>query len=1166
MKKILFLLLLISVIGLQQLNAQVTTNSGSGLSPTYPSLDAAITALNGAAITSPVIIQLTGNETAPVGGYVITAEGSAANTITIQGSSSTITANAGLVVGSLNDGIFKLQGADYVTIQNFTMQENVLNVVTVPATNTMTEWAVALLYASTTNGSQNNTIQNNTISLNRLYGNTFGVYSNVRHSPTAVTTLADITNNTTAPNNNNKVYSNTISNVSQGFVFIGSLTGANENFGNDIGGSSLATGNNLTNYGGVAATTAYVGYSTTIYCGAFLSNENSYNFSYNSLITASLATAVAFRGIIVTYDAVPVGTITNNVNNNTVTVTNSSTGGLQGITGAGLAGLASVTLNMNSNRFINSTYSGGLAVTMFGIASLGTYGVLNMDGNQVYGNVSNATTGGFIGMTNQGIVGTLNVTNNEIGLEGTNAITMSAVTTAGITGFSNTTANTVSNISGNYFRNFSLVGSGQLAAIINSGAFTSQMNILHNHIGTAASPFATYSAATAGNFFGVVNAAGNLAGTLTIRGNDIRGLTNAVTGSGGHNYYNNQVFTGSVTMDSNTISNAVSNTTGGTVLFSNSVAHAAGTTHNINYNSIVGTFNRPSLSGAMTFYNAFGTSPATVTENNIGNNISNVTFAGASTSFGWRSSDGTTPGSRKTVTNNTFNNITGGTGAITSILQVGTSDNTFNGNNVSGNTISNITSGGNITCIASIDGSQNFFQNTITNITSTGSAAVVNGMNFTGGTVQNIYRNKISNLTSNGATATVNGITIAAGSTMNVNNNFIGPFNAPSTSSTSDAIRGINITSATTLSNINLIYNTIYINATSAGADFSTSGVFHTTNATASTADLTMINNIIYNTSTPNGTGVTSAYRRSSADLTNYNAASNYNDLYVGTPAANILLFWDGTSGDQTIGAYQTRVAPRDANSISREVFFADAGNGDFHVAGTSIEDILLAGLFLPAITYDYDGETRHDPPYMGADENTAFPLPVELASFTSTTDRNKVELNWSTIMENNNSGFDIERKLLSDNNWIKVGNVAGKGNSNVTVNYTFKDNNVAAGKYNYRLKQIDYNGNFEYFNLTSEVIVGVPSKFALSQNYPNPFNPATKINYDLPFDSKVAIKIFDITGREVVSLVNQVQTAGYHTVNFNASNLSSGAYFYTITAEGGNQSFAKTLKMMLVK
>ena len=132
-------------------------------------------------------------------------------------------------------------------------------------------------------------------------------------------------------------------------------------------------------------------------------------------------------------------------------------------------------------------------------------------------------------------------------------------------------------------------------------------------------------------------------------------------------------------------------------------------------------------------------------------------------------------------------------------------------------------------------------------------------------------------------------------------------------------------------------------------------------------------------------------------------------------------------------------------------------------------------------------------------------PLPVELSSFTSSVVKNSVGLNWSTVTELNNSGFDIERKLASTNTWAKIGFVAGAGTTTTAKHYDFLDKNLATDKYNYRLKQIDNNGNYNYHNLSGEVIVGVPTKFELSQNYPNPFNPSTKINYDLPFDSVIA-------------------------------------------------------------
>lgn len=186
---------------------------------------------------------------------------------------------------------------------------------------------------------------------------------------------------------------------------------------------------------------------------------------------------------------------------------------------------------------------------------------------------------------------------------------------------------------------------------------------------------------------------------------------------------------------------------------------------------------------------------------------------------------------------------------------------------------------------------------------------------------------------------------------------------------------------------------------------------------------------------------------------------------------------------------------------------------------------------------------------------------PVELSSFVSTINGRNVELNWATTSESNNSGFDVERSSVNGS-WTKVGNVAGNGTTSTGQSYSFTDRNVASGNYSYRLKQVDFNGNFEYHNLSNEVIIGIPTKFDLSQNYPNPFNPSTKISYDLPVDGKVSLKIFDMSGKEIMTLVNEVKTAGYYSVNFNASSLSSGVYFYSLSAD----NFTATKKMMLIK
>jgi len=187
-------------------------------------------------------------------------------------------------------------------------------------------------------------------------------------------------------------------------------------------------------------------------------------------------------------------------------------------------------------------------------------------------------------------------------------------------------------------------------------------------------------------------------------------------------------------------------------------------------------------------------------------------------------------------------------------------------------------------------------------------------------------------------------------------------------------------------------------------------------------------------------------------------------------------------------------------------------------------------------------------------------PLPVELNSFTAIAENENVLLNWSTVTEKDNAGFDIERR--SDGIWTKIGYVSGKGNSDVSVDYAFIDRKLNSGSYGYRLKQIDFNGNFEYYDLSGYVNIGVPDKFRLSQNYPNPFNPVTKIDFTLPISENVMLKIYDLSGREIVTILNEFRTAGYYTVDFNAANLASGIYYYKLTA--GNNTAVN--KMVVIK
>jgi hypothetical protein len=192
------------------------------------------------------------------------------------------------------------------------------------------------------------------------------------------------------------------------------------------------------------------------------------------------------------------------------------------------------------------------------------------------------------------------------------------------------------------------------------------------------------------------------------------------------------------------------------------------------------------------------------------------------------------------------------------------------------------------------------------------------------------------------------------------------------------------------------------------------------------------------------------------------------------------------------------------------------------------------------------------------------FPLPVELESFTSEVIGRDIKLYWTTASEHNNSGFEVERKYpdIENSDWKKIGFIHGIGNSNVQKNYYYTDRNLNTGKYIYRLKQIDFNGDFRYFNLTSGVSIDAPVRFMLSQNFPNPYNPNTAINFQIPEDNKVTLEVYNSSGNRVMTVLNEYKNSGYYSVNFNGSSLASGVYYYKLQA--GN--FISVKKMILLK
>ncbi len=187
--------------------------------------------------------------------------------------------------------------------------------------------------------------------------------------------------------------------------------------------------------------------------------------------------------------------------------------------------------------------------------------------------------------------------------------------------------------------------------------------------------------------------------------------------------------------------------------------------------------------------------------------------------------------------------------------------------------------------------------------------------------------------------------------------------------------------------------------------------------------------------------------------------------------------------------------------------------------------------------------------------------VPVELASFTASVTGNNVTLSWITATELNNLGFQVER-ISEEQSWEKVGFVNGYGTTTEPQVYSFTDAGLASGIYNYRIKQMDFDGSYKYYQLEQEVEIGTPVSYDLSQNYPNPFNPTTKINYSVPADGFVNISVYNVLGEKVTNIVNSLQKAGSYEVTFDATNFASGMYLYRM--ESGD--FVSVKKMMILK
>jgi hypothetical protein len=206
----------------------------------------------------------------------------------------------------------------------------------------------------------------------------------------------------------------------------------------------------------------------------------------------------------------------------------------------------------------------------------------------------------------------------------------------------------------------------------------------------------------------------------------------------------------------------------------------------------------------------------------------------------------------------------------------------------------------------------------------------------------------------------------------------------------------------------------------------------------------------------------------------------------------------------------------------------------------------------------------------IGGDNNDG-PLPVELNNLTGRSINQAIQLRWTTQSETNNAGFTVLRDGLEIASYTTYNELRGKGTTTSASNYSFNDQTVDAGKtYTYTLRSFDLNGTIHNYPLVKATVTALeggslnnaPKEYALKQNYPNPFNPTTNIKYELPSAGLVTIKVYDILGRVVTTLINENKNAGSYIAVFDASRFSSGIYYYTISAG----KYSKTMKLTLLK
>lgn len=655
--------------------------------------------------------------------------------------------------------------------------------------------------------------------------------------------------------------------------------------------------------------------------------------------------------------------------------------------------VASSNLNLSNNTFTNSTISGtsGAMYLLLNTGSVASQA--NMDGNQVGGLSSTLnSTGDFYGIYNTAACqGNLSMTANKFEnnlVDGVSNTVMLVRNNASVNGSLSINSNTV-----NACSNTSLT-SGDFYGLWNSGLVQGELSLSANTFSANASSVTTgnifllYNSGTAngsitvnanrlgqvltnttndfsGNLIAIGNATGTTSSSLAVSSNSFSGFSyNGLSGSGTIYFIRNTNDNAVLNVSGNTWNNLSLKHAGSEYLIYNPSSTQNSLT--VNNNSITGTYHRTGVAGSIYMYYGSGSSPVGSQQVISGNDFSNVTATvqGSGSFYGIYTNDGiTSPYPRKTITNNRISNVNyNGLGFFYGIYADLLGDGgTTQGSSINTNTLQAVSFAGpligyGIGTACSPNYTTHLFSNLAQSLTCTSQNSEIQAFQLAGtGIALSVYQNKVSEIAATGTEGSASGIYVQNANTTTLFNNLVGNISAPATSY-SNGVNGISIMGGT---RVNLYYNTVYLNAASTGSLFNSSALY-----ASGSVSLNLQNNILINLSTPAGTGLTCAYRRNTASLSNYASTSNRNVFYAGIPAANRLIYHDGTAY-QTLAAFQTLVNPRESASIFENTNFSSTSGVSpaFLHINTSLPSLTESAAQNLGVTNDYDNDIRQGNP-----------------------------------------------------------------------------------------------------------------------------------------------------------------------------------------------------------